>query len=266
MNIYDYDNYKLLLLEYIKLNQAIRGYQGKLAEAARCSPSYLSQALKGKQELTPDQAINLAVHLNLNQHETEYFLTLVNFSRAVNPPLKDFLRQQLQALKEAQNKLSVRIKQSANAKDLEAEYYSSWMYAAVHLITSSEDYQEPEAISLRLGIPILRIKKILSKLEAMDLIEKKKGKWVYKNSAAHLPDDSHMTELNHLHWRNRAILDVQKGSGNESLHYSSTFTMSKKDYVKLKKLLLDTVENSRKLIGSSGTDELYSFNCDLFKV
>ncbi len=266
MNIYDYDDYKDYLSAHIKTKKGVRGYQGILAESAKCHPSYFSQALKGKQELTPDQGINIAIFLNLNSSETQYFMNLLSYARAFNPDLKKFLKLQIESQKNVSEKLSDRIIKQDNVQEVDSIYYSSWMWLAVHMITSCPEFQNAEMISKRLNIEMPKLIEILKKLESMGLIVNENSQWRYLRAPSHLPAESHMTEMNHFNWRNRAILDVQKGHVKESIHYSSVFTMSKKDYSHLRNRIFNMIDESRKLIGPSDSEEAYSFCCDVFKV
>ena len=73
------------------------GFKTELARAAGCTPSYLSQVVSGKPELTPDQAVAIADFLRLGPTETEFFLILVDQSRAGTPRLKSYLQKKLES-------------------------------------------------------------------------------------------------------------------------------------------------------------------------
>ena len=57
--IFVFEDYREYLKTKIEENKLIRGYQSKLATAAGCQRSILSQTVKGKMDLSRDQAAGL---------------------------------------------------------------------------------------------------------------------------------------------------------------------------------------------------------------
>ena len=57
----------------------MQGYQGKLAKAAHCHSSHISQVIRKKSQLTLDQAAGIACFWELDPNETEYWLTLIQY-------------------------------------------------------------------------------------------------------------------------------------------------------------------------------------------
>jgi uncharacterized protein (TIGR02147 family) len=262
---FDYTSYKAFLIDLIDLHGNVRGYQGRLSEAAGCQPSYLSQALKGKQELSADHAFGIATHIGLSVGERNYFLTLTYLSKARGPKLRAYYENELHKLKAQQASLKTRLENERPKSEIEALYYSSWEWIAVHMLTSARDFQTPSSIGLRLGLPLERVEEVLGVLVELDLVSFSGGRYEYKKGTFHLPDDSPMIQTHHLQWRHKAMGDLLRRS-SDSLHYSSAFTMSAEDYKRLKSSVLSMIEKGREIIGPSDAEELYSFSCDLFKV
>lgn len=264
-SVFDYNSYKDFLKKIIQLQKSQRGFQSKMAKFAGCQPSYLSQALIGKADLLPDHILGIAKFLTMTELETDMFLTLLQRSRATSLEYKYYLDKKIEHLRDIKNDLSERMKVKKISTDIEKFYYTSWYWSAVHIATSVPGFQTAEELSKRLSIPLNTLALILSKLESHGLILKKGKRWVYKEGAGHLPKESLMTELNHTHLRQRAILDVQKNQA-DSIHYSSVFTMKKEDSLQLNELIIKFLSESRKISDPSMPEEVFCLNLDYFKI
>ncbi len=101
MGIFEYNDYKLFVRNRIReMARAGRGQYQKMALHLRVHPTLVSQIFRGVRDLTPEQASEVAVFLELSEPESQYFLTLVQISRAGNQRLRELLerRRQWQAL------------------------------------------------------------------------------------------------------------------------------------------------------------------------
>ncbi len=94
MSIFQYDSYKQFVTEKAK-----RGDYQKMAMALRVHATLISQVFRGVRELTPEQASELASYLNLNDAESDYFLCLVELSRAGNQPFRRIVEKRIERLK-----------------------------------------------------------------------------------------------------------------------------------------------------------------------
>ena len=265
MRVFNFDSYKTLLRTQIKSNSKIRGYQARMAEAAGCQPSYFSQMLSSKVDLTLDHASGIADFLELHGLEQDYFFTLVNHARASTEGLRRILKQKLDAMKTAHLEVSNRVSHSGRkSEEIERVYYSSWTWTAVHIAVSCKDLQTIGAIAKHLGLRIQEVQNILEQLRDWGFVERKSEKWIFKTGATHLSPKSPMNETNHLNWRARAANAIQK-TQEDSLHYSSVFTVSVEDYKNLKELVIQTIVKSRDLIAPSESEKLVCLNCDVFE-
>lgn len=266
MSVFDFDDYKEFLRGQAKENQEARGYKSAMAAAAGCQRSVFSQVLGGKMELSRDHAAELSRFFALSPDEEEYFVLLVDLARAGSKRLVSLIRRRLGELKMKRVQPSARI---AEGNILDAErrtlYYSSWYWSAIHILTSIPEYQIAADISRRLELPLGLVQKTLASLETMGLVKSSGRKWVATKKLIHLASDSPLNEINHSHWRLRAIQDIQR-SGDESIHYSSVCALSRADYERLKGMLMEQVMKERELIVPSDEEELYCLSHDLFRI
>ncbi len=264
---FQFDEYKSFLKASLKERGANgRGHQAEMARAAGCQASYLAQALNSKVELTPDHAAGIANFMNLKGHELEYFLNLVNLSRASTPELKRILSDKLKHLKEVDLNLSQRIQnRQTDFEQAPDFYYSSWIWMAIHMGMFIESLTTPIQLAERFGISVQNVIEVLDKLKEWKIVSEKKGQWSPTAKNIHLPETSYMNGVSHRNWRERAGLDVEK-SKSSSIHYTSVFTMSREDAQKLRSEIVDLLEKSRRLASESQSEEVFCFLSDFFQV
>ena len=113
-----FQEYKAVIRAMISSQSAVRGYQGRMAEAVGCPKSYFSQVLNSKAHLNQEQAMRLCLFWSLNEIETEYFLELLNLAKTNFPPLIARIKKRLQSLKAQAENLAERF---VNAHFLDGE-------------------------------------------------------------------------------------------------------------------------------------------------
>jgi uncharacterized protein (TIGR02147 family) len=262
MNLYKYFSYKTYLNDLINTTQI---KVSSLSEMAGCNRSYFSQMLNGKVQLTSDHIINLSEALGFSELEKEYFITLCLLERSSLISAKKTLEKKLNSIRQKSLILSKKIKAEETSFELtdemKAEYYSSWLYGQIHMLTSIENYQTIEVIAQKLNIKNALVKKILVRLKEMHLVVQKENHYFHQSGNLHISHESPYNITNHMNWRMRAIQKCQEENG---IHYTATFSVSKKDVPVLKNQILDFIKKQRHTIGESGTEEVYCFNCDFF--
>ncbi len=133
MNIFEYTDYRLFLNSWSE-SFAERGGKSRLAEAASCSSSWMTRVLSGSVQLTPDQTMGIALYLNLNDQESEFFLLIVEIERAATPLLKNYIQKKMNKLKKENLKIgtALRNEEQINPEHV-LKYYSTWIYSAIHV-------------------------------------------------------------------------------------------------------------------------------------
>lgn len=255
MNIYEFNDYLTYLKDCLVQNKAHRGVHAQLAKAAGMHPSYLSRILHESIHLTPDQAAGLCNFWKLDRDETNYFLNLVHLARAGTPNLKTIIEAELKATRAKYENLGAHL--PAEKVDLQTEniYYSAWYYCAVHILLTIPNIQTEAAISEKLNLPLIQVRKILNSLESLDLIKKNKSKWEPTKKNIHLTNESWMAAMHHINWRMK-ITDRIQFRNPEDLHYTGIHTLSRSDFKKIKTLLLESLVKIDKVIRPSAEEEL----------
>ncbi len=265
-NIFSYIDYLAFIRKMLDMNARTYGYKAKLAAAAGCQRSFLSQVLSGSTHLTVEHAEGLGNFWQLRKIEKEYFLNLVLLARAGSKSLKEFLRQKINDMRRDQENLAKRITEKTILPDENAAiFYSNWQYLAVVILLTIPEFRTVESIARRLNLKNDIIKKTLQDLEALGLAVRSDDIWLATSTTIHVPRDSKFNSLNHTHWRNQAVQNSFLGD-EESVHYTSVCSLSRADAEKMKQLMFQLIDESRKLVAPSKEEELFCLTCDWFKV
>lgn len=266
MNPYEYNDYRIYLKVVCEVS-ATRGTRASLARAAECQASYFSQVLKGKVHLTEDQLLGITAFLNLEKHEIEHLLLLLRWQKAGTPRLRQYLQTLIQQSRKARANLAHQVN-AENVVDNEeylGVYFNSWIPSVIHLLTSSPSYQTPEAIAERLHLPLKKVKETLKFLELAGFVEHHQKKWTYKRGSIHLTKESPWQPTMQLTRRELAARSIAVNP-EDSIHFSSVFTMDEKDLEEIRKMMRQSIEKSHKIISDSGTEKLVCMCMDLFEV
>ena len=125
----NYEDYRDCLRTTVQ-SQGRRGFKSKLAAAAGCQLSHLSQVLSGHVNLTEDQAFGIASHLSFDPVESEYFLLMVRAARAGAKGYREHLLKKARLLRTEHKQLHRRLQTRDITHQHKETYYSAWYYSA----------------------------------------------------------------------------------------------------------------------------------------
>lgn len=245
-----------------------KGYKGRLAEAAGCKGSYLSQVLNDTVHLTPEHAFGIAAFWGLSPSETEFFLLLVHQERAGSRALRQYYADKIRSLKQDALDVAKTVQkdsQSFSDPALTTLYFANWHIAAIHLLIGIPGYQESPAIEKRLQLSEKSVSEALHLLAKLNLAERRDGKWRPLQNDIHVPKDSPLANLAHMHWRQRAMAAQQKEEGI-LLQFSALNSVALSDLPRLRETLYDAIAAYRAIAQPSAEEELICLNIDFFKV
>ncbi|MDZ4663222.1 MAG: TIGR02147 family protein [Pseudomonadota bacterium] len=263
MNIFDYDDYKVFTKSKITaMPKRGRGQWLNMARSLRLHTSLISQIFQGDKNLTFEQAYSVAEFLGLINLDLEYYVALVQLERAGTHKIKNLLEKQIREIKLKSTKLVNRIGQSKQLnKNDQATFYSNWFYSATRLLTSIPGMNSLEAISQSLDLSKTQIAETLEFLLSCGLVLEKNGLLTYGPLKTHLPATSPLVGRHHINWRLKAIERANKLTGDE-LMFTLPVTLSKKDFTKLRNMILQFIENAEKIYSPSDPETLAFMNID----
>ncbi len=148
--IYLFEDYREYLVWRMNSPSFGRGSRQKLAQYIECQPSFVSQVLSGQNELSLEHAFRMNHFFHHGKEETQYFITMVQLSKAGTFDLQKYFRQQLKAIREQQMQVQNFVhKHQLNQDDL-IHYYSNWECVAAHMLVTIGCFQVPVALQNKL--------------------------------------------------------------------------------------------------------------------
>lgn len=267
-DIFSYLSYKKYLNDTIKSRPAGgHGYRTKLANACGCRLSYITEVLNRSGNFNLEQAEALNQFLGHSSEESEYFLLLVNFERAGTDLLQKRLRAQIDRFRVKRLTLKDRaIVKTELRKDDQATYYSSWLYAAVHMLASLDQLKTRDALAEHLRIPKDIVADVLDFLTRIGLLQNDRGIYKIATGRIFLGNDSPNVIKHHTNWRLRAIEALDRGI-KTNMHYTSIFSIQAQDLIVAKEILAKAIDGFSKIVHDSKNDEeVHVFNLDVFKI
>lgn len=263
--IFEYENYQEFMKDWFNL-PGRRGQLSQAAKAINSQSSFLSRVISEQLNLTPDQAYQLCLFWKLSPDETEYFQLLVDVARSVDRGLKEHLLTKIKNIKQKSAEIGINpLKKKVTEEDLNQEYFSSWIYSAVHFLTCLPNMQQVATLSERLNIPTQQVSQILESLVQRGLVKRNGHDWNFASNSFHLKKTSPFVYMHHQNWRYRALQDVLKNEMTH-LHYTSIMTLSRKDLDQCTEILKKAIEDLNKIATPSEPEEAVVLNCDFFKI
>ncbi|RYZ82615.1 MAG: DUF4423 domain-containing protein [Proteobacteria bacterium] len=263
--MFSYNNYKSYLIERIEQDSEARGLKKKIAEAIQCQASYLSQVLHGNPDLTLDQANRLNNFFHHTVRESRYFLLLLQVSRAGTADLKALFEAEVSEKQKENFDLKTRLVETDDIPDsVQHRYYSTWFYSAIHVALSIRGMR-PESIAVLYNLPLFLVNEVIEFLEASGLIRSTDDGYEFTKRRFHLQRDSEFVQRHHINWRSQALQSAEKNYATD-LHYSNVIAISEVDFIKIKDLLVQSVQNAWKLVGPSNEETVCAFTLDFFRL
>lgn len=267
MNIYTFDDYRDLITAMLK-EKLGRGAKVQLAGELNCQPGYISQVLtKSKIHFSPENVIRVSAFLGLNASESEYLLNLLHKEKAGSKDLREFYEKKILQIQTENLKVEKQVKNINLELDdaAKAIYYSHWAYCAIHMLISIENYHKAELVAKKLRINPEFTQNILNFLEQKNLIIKKDSKYLIGKTRIHLKSDSPLVKSHHQNYRHKAITSLEEENSFD-LHYSSVMTLSKKDALKIRDLILNLISDKEVILIPSPNEDIICLNLDLFRL
>lgn len=266
-SIYEYRDYKSYFLDLIESDPTHRrGKRKDMAEAISCQVSHITNVLSGIGHFNQEQTESAARFFGLSFAETEFLLQLVQYNRAGTSSLKKFYEKVLYERQARVAGLKSKLSMPDSLKNYEeSTYYSSWQYGAVHVLLSIPEYQNREAIVEKLGISMAKVDEILLFLIEAGLAKKEAHKFKIARSLLHLDKSSPLILRHHTNWRLRSLMALDENA-EDQVHYSSVFTLSRKDYKRVREILTKALSDSMHVITESPEEDIAAVCLDLFKI
>lgn len=266
--VFEFDNYKAFLSSYLRQKPGRgHGLKSKWAQAMGCNVAYVSQVLNHEAHFSVEQSVNLLELLGLGESEEKFFLLLVQWARAGSVKLKNRIANEVQQIQQQRTLLRNRvdIKQRLTVEH-QAQYYSSWHYAAVHMGTTIKALRTKSALAERFQISERRVSEVLDFLIKIGLVVVEDGQYVPGESRIFLGSDSHLISKHHSNWRLKAMQSLEEVR-DDSLHLSTVITLSGSELKMVREEILAAIEKARSIVRQTTNEEdIACLSVDLFRL
>ena len=261
-NFIDFRDYLEKVITVIReLNKAYT-YRKLSALFGFKSPNFLLLLIQKKRNLSLESAEHICRTLKLNKAESEYFVLMV----------KSTLEKKLEA-REIITKKMLRIQKGKQVDKLDPqlyELYEHWYYVILREVLILPNIpHKPNFLAkfFEYNLTEAEIKRGLSQLEKLNLIEKKSGRYLVKSNQIKTGNYFSNTYLLLFH---KKMMELAQGSldkyaGNQRYLSSLTLPLNEKLHAKLRELIEEFKFNSLELSESeSEQNQVFQMNIQLF--
>jgi uncharacterized protein (TIGR02147 family) len=267
VSVFEFSDYKVFVNALIASKpKGGRGLFRRLSQHLNCTSVLVSQIFKGPRDLNLEQALHCSDFLGLGPTEREFFMLLVQRSRAGTQDLKEYFQRKLDTLFQEHNQASRRVVEHRELTQVgKTVFYSNWYYSAVRILSSIDGYQEVEKIAERLSLDPQLVAKVVEFLVKENLCVRESGGIRMGPASTHLDARSQMINLHRKNWRIKSLekLGLEK---KEDLFFSSLVSLSEQDFEALRKHLLAEIANFSKRVEKSPSEKLACLNLDWFEI
>lgn len=264
--IYDYQDYRQFLVDALGGKNKRTGQRGALARHLGCQTAYLSQVLSGSANLSLEQAYRVNQFLAHDSQASEFFLLLVQKERAGIHELKTYFADKIKEILNKRSDIKSRVSKNKTISETDqAHYYSQWYISAIHIALSIPQLQTVPALVKHFHLEEGIVRETLEFLTSTGLAVSTGNKFAIGPSHIHLSKDSTFVKQLHANWRLHSIHLMEKRR-DENLHYSVIYSLSKEDALKVRKQILDLIEQNMEVVKPSKEEVLYCNTIDFFEL
>lgn len=266
MKVFEFRDYKRFLNEWIQQQpKSGRGQIRRMADHLRVSSTLLSQVLKDEKHFSLETAAELTDYIGLNDKESEFFLLLIEHQRAGAFKLKQILSKKLDREQQAGSQLQNRLKKDRQLTDEEKmQFYSSWMYSGVRLLSAIPEFNNAKIISERLNVPLSLINSVIQFLLENNLCVIKDSKLTYGTYSTHIGKDSPFVVKHHQNWRLKGFQSMELRR-DEDLFFTQPMALSYEAAEKIRLMLPGIIEELHAIAGPSESETVRCINLDWFE-
>lgn len=261
--IYEFTTYRDYLVAELPAKFG-RGAQQKFADMLRCQPSFISQVLKGRNELSMEYAFRANEFLGHGPDEKQYFMTMVSLSKAGSYELKKYYLGVLDSIRQQKMQVHKIVKKHALNEQEMLIYYSNWLYVSVHMLVTIEGFDTMVALQTKLNANEEELQQAVRFLINAGLLIEVDGRLAVGESHIHLKKTSPIAHSASVATRLR-VLDKMKLNDPVPLHFTNNFTVSQAGYTKIKKALLEAIAETGEIIEAEAPDRFCTLVIDLLE-
>lgn len=269
MNIYRESDYRKILIQSVeekrKLDPSFSN-QG-LAEAMRIQKSYLSKVFNGKADFSTDQLYLASQYLKFNEEQKQYLFLLLELARSGLSARRTEIERKIREIQTRFLHTREHLKSAplyASAEGL-ASYYLDPLTQIVHISLAIDRYaKNPVLLAQDLQISQKRIRNLVERLESLEVIGKKGGRYVLLVDHIHLPRESPVYET----WRDQlklaSIQRLRNQTADRSYSFSAVFAADEETRRKIQGRFLELIKTVEEEAKDAPYRDTLQLTFDLF--
>lgn len=264
MVIWEYDSYKFFIEKWmLTLPKRGHGTGARIAKLLGIHTTMVSHILRGNSHFSVEQALKLSEELfTFNALETRYFVLLVQKDRAANHSSRDFFARQIEELRVRALNISERMPTQRNLEPKDqAVFYSDWYYSGIRLLTALPGVHTVESLAAQIELPNTLVKRVLEFLVETGLVIDEQGRFSIGEAQTYVGADSIFVNRHHANWRLRVLSRINNPNAQD-LRFTNTVTLSRKDFLSIRELLIKTIAEFRKQAGPSPPENMACLTLD----
>ncbi len=221
--------------------------------------------LNGAKHFSLEITAEITEFIGLNEKESEYFLLLIEHQRAGAFKLRKMLEKKLDREQQLGSQLQHRMSKDRQLTDAEnMQFYSSWMYSAIRILSTLPEITNAKTISERLNIPLNRANQIVDFLLEKNLCVIVKNKLTYGDYRTHVGINSPFVVKHHQNWRIKGFQSMELRR-EEDLFFTQPMALSLEAAEKIRLLLPGIIEQIHAIAGQSDSEVVRYMNVDFFE-
>lgn len=266
ISVYEFKSYKDFVREWVKGQpKEGRGIFKRMAEKLATSSTMMSHVFQGDKDLSFEMAHDLAEFLGLNETEGDYFLLLVQYSKAGSFALQRRLAKRIAAEQKRVSDLSTRVKpDKALAEVIKAKFYSHWAYTGIRNLSACPEFHDVDSISRQLGLTRTLTQKIVDFLVEHELCVIEKGKLTAGPRQTHIGQNSELVYKHHQNWRLHAITKMADPQ-DANLFFTAPMSLSRDTAEIMRQKIPKFIEEVSEMVRPSPSEVVRCLNIDWFE-
>ncbi len=264
-NVFEYLSYRQYLKDCLESQGLKSGLKRRASETLSVHTTFISQVVLGKADLSLDQGERMNIFLNHSEEEGEFFLDLLICERASEPKLKKRFENKIKSKHLERAQINKRLEKTKELAPSDQEkFYSSHLYGLLHVLASIPEFRSRENLSAAVGVSQKIANEAIDFLLKIGVLKLVKDQIIPGEQHIHLGNQSKNIWRHHTNWRLATLQHLDFGEASD-LHYSLTFSCSKRDAIKLREGLLAHLKSMSEIIGISKEEDAYVYCFDFFK-
>lgn len=239
-----------------------RGESLKLAQFLNVKPSLVSTILNTDRHFSIEQIYDLSEYLNLNEIETDYFISLATIEKAGTVKLKEYWTNQRNKIAENAKKLKTRMHfENELTEEQKLTYLSDPIYSFIRVLSTLKHGVDLDLINHLSGRSVEDIQKALNFLINNNLIKKKNNKLFSSEKLIYFDRESPHFLRHHLNWRVNQLVRMSN-LNNFDLNLNFPCTLDKESFEKSREILVTAFKQIVELVKDAEPNEMAVLTID----